>query len=82
MYRWLLKRVQDERARQVTLAQYNVSEARLHLSRLIDRVLDGEEIVIARANRPLVKLVRYERVELTRPGVIRAEILIDDKPPA
>jgi prevent-host-death family protein len=55
-------------------------EARQHLSRLVDRVLDGDEIVIARAGRPLVKLVRYERVELTRPGLIRAEIHIEDMP--
>jgi prevent-host-death family protein len=68
------------RARQITLAQYSVTEARHNFSRLIDRAIDGEEIVIARAGRPVVKLVRYERVELTRPGVIRAEILIDDKP--
>jgi prevent-host-death family protein len=65
---------------QVELAQYNLYEARQHLSRLVDRVLDGDEIVIARAGRPLVKLVRYERVELTRPGLIRAEIHIEDKP--
>ena len=71
-----LGRVKSEK--QVELAQYNLYEARRHLSRLVDRVLDGEEIVIARAGRPLVKLVQYDRIELTRPGLIRAEILIGD----
>jgi prevent-host-death family protein len=79
MIRRLLRLAQSTSTEQVELAQYNLYEARRHLSRLVDRVLDGEEIVIARAGRPLVKLVRYDRVELTRPGLIRAELLITDK---
>jgi len=35
----------------------NIHEAKTHLSRLVDEALRGEEVVIARANRPLVKLV-------------------------
>ena len=35
----------------------NVHEAKTHLSRLLRRVAAGEEIVIARAGRPLAKLV-------------------------
>lgn len=31
-------------------------EAKTHLSRLVDRALAGEEVVIARRNRPLVRL--------------------------
>jgi prevent-host-death family protein len=77
----LLKLGRDKPSRQGRLVQYNIYEARQHLSRLVDRVVDGEEIVIARAGRPLVKLVRYERLELTRPGLIRAEILIGDDQP-
>jgi prevent-host-death family protein len=38
----------------------NVHEAKTHLSRLIQEALDGEEIVIARGNRPLVRLVLVE----------------------
>jgi prevent-host-death family protein len=75
----LLRLGQTRRVDQVELAQYNLYEARRFLSRLVDRVLDGEEIVIARAGRPLVKLVRYDRRELTRPGLIRAEILIEER---
>ena len=43
----------------------NIYDAKTHLSRLVDRAMAGEEIVIARAGRPLVKLVP---VELTQPG--------------
>lgn len=35
-------------------------EAKTHLSRLIQEALEGEEIVIARGNEPLVRLVLVE----------------------
>ena len=38
------------------MRQVNVHEAKTHLSRLIREALDGEEVVIARGNRPLVRL--------------------------
>ena len=34
----------------------NVAEAKARLSALIDAALDGEEVVIARRNRPAVRL--------------------------
>jgi len=53
----------------------NIHEAKTHLSRLIQAVLDGEEVVIAKSNRPLVRLVvvdsaRSERVLGTAKGVV------------
>jgi antitoxin (DNA-binding transcriptional repressor) of toxin-antitoxin stability system len=44
----------------------NVHEAKTHLSRLIQEVLDGGEVVIARDNVPLVKLVVLEGLEKPR----------------
>lgn len=38
----------------------NIHEAKTHLSRLVDRAAAGEEIVIARAGKPLARLVAYE----------------------
>jgi prevent-host-death family protein len=38
----------------------NVQEAKTHLSALIARAEAGEEIVIARAGRPILKLVPIE----------------------
>lgn len=35
----------------------NIHEAKTHLSRLVDEAVAGGEVVIARANRPLVRLV-------------------------
>jgi prevent-host-death family protein len=37
----------------------NIHDAKTHLSRLLERVAGGEEIVIAKAGRPLAKLVPY-----------------------
>jgi prevent-host-death family protein len=36
--------------------QVTIHEAKTHLSRLIQQALDGEEIVIAKRNKPVVKL--------------------------
>lgn len=40
--------------------QVNVHEAKTHLSRLLERVAGGEEIVIAKAGKPIAKLVPYK----------------------
>ena len=37
--------------------QYNVHEAKTHLSRLLERVAAGEEVVIAKAGIPVARLV-------------------------
>jgi prevent-host-death family protein len=39
------------------VASVNIHDAKTHFSRLIERVLLGEEIVIAKAGRPVAKLV-------------------------
>ena len=38
----------------------NIHEAKTHLSRLVERVQAGEEIVIAKAGRPAARLVPVE----------------------
>lgn len=42
------------------MAEVNVHEAKTHLSRLLLRVAGGEEIVIARAGKPIARLVPIE----------------------
>ena len=39
----------------------NVHEAKTHLSRLLKRAEKGEEIVIARAGKPVAKLVKVQQ---------------------
>lgn len=53
----------------------NIHEAKTHLSRLIDKVEAGEEIVIARAGRPVARLVTYRKTTRPRvPGRWRGQI--------
>ena len=40
--------------------QYNIHEAKTNLSRIIDRVEHGEEIIISRAGTPVAKVVPPE----------------------
>jgi len=42
------------------MSEVNVHEAKTHLSRLLVRVAGGEEIVIARAGKPVARLVPIE----------------------
>ena len=42
------------------MARVNIHEAKTHLSRLLERVAQGEEIVIAKAGRPVAKLVKIQ----------------------
>lgn len=38
------------------MRQVNIHEAKTQLSRLVDEALSGQEIIIARNNRPLIRL--------------------------
>ena len=46
--------------------QVTIHEAKTHLSRLIKKVLQGEEVIIAKGSQPLVKLVMLPEVQQTR----------------
>ena len=55
----------------------NIHEAKTHLSRLVERVEAGEEVVIARAGRPVARLVPYVRNTTERPlGIWRGKVWI------
>ena len=51
------------------VGQINIHEAKTHFSRLIERVLAGETVVIARAGRPVAELRPYRRVDLVFGGL-------------
>jgi prevent-host-death family protein len=52
-------------------AQINIAEAKAKLSSLLDRALAGEEIVIARAGKPLARLVPIGERVRRKPGAWR-----------
>jgi prevent-host-death family protein len=45
------------------MKQYNIADAKSHFSELVKRALLGEEILIARDNRPLLKLTPITEVK-------------------
>lgn len=58
---------------------YNLYEAKTALSRLVDRAAEGEEIIIAKAGRPLAKLVPLNAARMPRrPGAWRGQVRIAD----
>ncbi len=40
--------------------EVNIHEAKTHLSRLVERALAGEEVTIAKAGKPVVRLIPIE----------------------
>ena len=49
----------------------NIYDAKTQLSRLVERAAAGEEILIARAGKPMVRLVPVDRREPRRPGLLK-----------
>lgn len=54
----------------------NVHQAKTHLSKLLERVAAGEEIVIARNGEPVARLVPAFRGVRRRPGSLKGRIRI------
>jgi prevent-host-death family protein len=46
----------------VAHATFNVYEAKTRFSQLLRRVVDGDEIVIAKAGTPIARLVKFDTV--------------------
>ena len=61
------------------MSTVNVHQAKTHLSRLLVRVEEGENVIIARNGKPVAKLVGYERPGKRRFGALKGQISIDDK---
>jgi len=59
--------------------QVNIHEAKTHFSRLVDRAANGEEIIIARAGRPLARLAPLvEERQPRRGGIWKGKVVIAD----
>lgn len=58
------------------MKQFNIAEAKSHFSELLKLALMGEEIVIARGSKPLLKLLPVTEVQEERqPGSAKGQIL-------
>ena len=52
----------------------NVHQAKTHLSRLLEQVAAGEEVVIAKAGKPVARLVPVDWPEPRVPGIARGRV--------
>lgn len=59
------------------MTQVNIHEAKTHLSRLLEAVARGEEVVIAKSGRPVAKLVPLAATT-KRPGRLAGRLRIAD----
>ena len=58
------------------MKQYNIAEAKSHFSELVKRALLGEDIVIARDNKPILRLAPVAEARKERlPGSAKGQIL-------
>ncbi len=58
---------------------YNVHQAKTHLSELLQRVADGEDVVIARAGVPVARLIPLTRPDEARPlGTEKGRMVVAD----
>jgi prevent-host-death family protein len=59
----------------------NIHEAKTHLSRLIEEAANGESFVIAKAGKPLVKVVALDAPDsrhIRRLGFLAGQIAVPD----
>ncbi|MDB5931605.1 MAG: type toxin-antitoxin system prevent-host-death family antitoxin [Polaromonas sp.] len=59
----------------------NIHEAKTHLSRLIERAAQGESFIIAKAGKPMVRVVPIEPETLHKPqrlGFMKGKMRVPD----
>lgn len=59
----------------------NIHEAKTHLSRLVDKAANGESFVIAKAGKPMVKVVALDAPatgDIKRTGFLTSQIKVPD----
>lgn len=58
-----------------TTSRYNIAEAKARFSELVQKAMLGEEVIIAKGHKPVLKLVALERPRRRRkPGSARGQI--------
>lgn len=57
----------------------NIHEAKTNLSKLIEKTLKGEDVIIAKAGKPVVKLVAYkEKLKPRKAGLWKGKVWVSD----
>jgi prevent-host-death family protein len=64
----------------VKSGKINIHQAKTHLSRLVEDVAGGAEVLIAKGGRPMARLVPLRRDETPRrPGLLKGKLRIADE---
>ena len=57
----------------------NIHQAKTNLSKLIAKTVSGEEVIIAKAGEPVVKLVPFKKkLKPRKPGLLKGKIFVPD----
>lgn len=58
---------------------FNIHEAKTNLSKLIEKTAKGEEVIIAKAGKPVAKLSSYkEKLKPRKLGLLKGKIWVSD----
>jgi prevent-host-death family protein len=57
------------------MQQFNIADAKSHFSELVKKAMSGEDVIIAKDNKPILKLVPVKDVRKERvPGSAKGQI--------
>ena len=58
------------------MAKFNIADAKTHFSKLVQKAMLGEEVIISKDNKPVLKLVPLDKPKRPRkPGSGKGQIL-------
>lgn len=58
---------------------FNIHEAKTNLSKLIEKISKGEEIIIAKAGKPVAQLISYKKnLKPRKAGLLKGKIFVPD----
>ena len=60
------------------MGMVNIYEAKTNLSRLVEQASAGEEIIIAKAGKPMARLVPLEKPKTRRLGMFEGQLKIPE----
>jgi prevent-host-death family protein len=61
------------------MAIVNIHEAKTHFSKLVDKAMNGEEIIISKSGKAVVKLVAIQSTRPKRaPGALKGKLKVSD----
>jgi prevent-host-death family protein len=60
------------------MAVFNIHDAKTHFSKLLERVLNGEEVVIAKAGKPVARILPFTTDDTSprKPGIDKGKVII------